>query len=698
MLDIVVRRLRRFPVRRGAGLPPKQLAVVQAELVRLGIEVDREVLQALHPSWATHWPVIRQTLAELRGDQVSYVPLFKGFPDEVPDDEAYFVQRLLGYLGVDTFDRSSFGADPITQRYDAELFATALLEQSTRPDGSVQTLAFETLELHEVDAALTRWASARLEATSSIPEVERADLQRVLVHLGADAFDLDRIGQKETAALVLSCFWRAGDLTAVRALAKTPTDLLRLFAALTDTDVSLSSVVRFPRFTRAQRRCVLQVLDDAPRLADDLLRFPGLWKSVARSLHTREYTKRFPRVVDAIQRLRAGELRSWESVTEAKLRHRDVSVLRHLAERPGSFARRLHQLVRLFDSSEVLLAFDSVADQVPTKILLSLHAHFSSIEDDAHRAIVTKKGRIKVLPNPHQHALGPGTVAPVLVLLEQALLRALSNKASWAGKTVWLHPRLQDYTVPLQLRSASDGLLSLGRGSRVPVGEAAVIRLFVWWRQRARDTDLDLSAVTFDADFNYLGHVSYTQLSGQGMAHSGDMQSTGPEGASEFIDLDLAALSSDVAYIAPQIHRYSGESLDTVEAHAGWMLREAVDGSYAGFDPATVQNKFVVCGLGSFSVPFLLDVRSREIVLIDLYVGNGAWGSNSEGTLNGLSLAARAVADFTRTRPDLRTLAELHVRARGGTLTDDPAADITFGIDKGTFQAEDPVGCLANLL
>ena len=240
-----------------------------------------------------------------------------------------------------------------------------------------------------------------------------------------------------------------------------------------------------------------------------------------------------------------------------------------LATRPGSFARRLHHLLRTFEQPLVLSAFERIAHEVPTKALLSLQTHFDTIEHDEQRAIVTKRGRVKVLDNPHQGALGPKTILAIQQILKSALIQSFAQKDSWAGKSVWLHPELGQYTVPLQLRMASDGLINVGRGSWLPTDSSKVIRLFVWWRQRTRNTDLDLSAVLFDKDFRYLGHVSYTNLSSKGMCHSGDVQSTGPEGATEFIDINPNCLPANAAYLAPQIHRYCGESLQMVEAHAG---------------------------------------------------------------------------------------------------------------------------------
>ena len=69
---------------------------------------------------------------------------------------------------------------------------------------------------------------------------------------------------------MLQAAWEAGSAEAVTSLADTPTDLLRLFAALTETDVSLSDPIKFPKMSRVQRRAVLAVLEGSSSLPEDL--------------------------------------------------------------------------------------------------------------------------------------------------------------------------------------------------------------------------------------------------------------------------------------------------------------------------------------------------------------------------------------------------------------------------------------------
>ena len=109
------------------------------------------------------------------------------------------------------------------------------------------------------------------------------------------------------------------------------------------------------------------------------------------------------------------------------------------------------------------------------------------------------------------------------------------------------------------------------------------------------------------------------------MVHSGDITSA-PEGAQEFIDIDLAAARERAAtdgwrFIAPAILRYSGVTFDRLEeVAAGWMLRDAVSRTTATFDPATVANAFPLTGRRRAAVPFVLDLLTGQIVYVDVYL------------------------------------------------------------------------------
>jgi len=720
--DIAVRRLRVLPVPRGAGLDPRYKVILLTELAGLGYEPgNTELLDAAGPGLFEDYPALIQTLRALKGGDVDYVPLFSDFPDKVPDDDAHLTRRILAamcnWMGIfpdgtrlDSgmvvpdwlFDLESFGADPITQHQDRGLFEQGRAKQEAREgDSHVEWVPLTFAYEDTIPERLTGWMRDNLYAKSSIKAALHDDLRALLAALGTEGLDYGRVVFKETRALLMRDRWEAGDEPAVRALATTPVDLLRLFAALTDSDVSLSAPIKYPRLSRPQRRLVLSILEGAPSLAEDLSRHRGLWLALGRGLHPGAKAARFPKTAAAFAALRAGTVNTFNAQTEALIRAGEGGLaLAHLKERPGVLARRLHELLRRFPerADEALDTIESSASGMALKNLLVLRWYFASIDQLEHRTVINKRGKIVVLPNNARGALPDRARARLLGILDQGLHDQLAQRESWAGRTAWIDPALADFTVPLQQRAASDGMLTYGRGSWLPVDTERVLRLFIYWKDAIRRTDLDLTVLQFGEDWSYKGHVSYTNLADAGIAHSGDITAA-PLGAAEFIDITVGEIEPDVAWLAVQVHHYAGDSFADMDCHAGWMVRDAVDADVKTFDIKTVVNAFDLNGTAAYCVPLAVDIRRGRALLTDLYMAGKAFHNNAEGSFGNVSKACRAIAGFTATRPTLADLAARHVAARGAALTDDrAAADLTFGVSGCDYDAGDVGRILTELL
>ncbi len=141
----------------------------------------------------------------------------------------------------------------------------------------------------------------------------------------------------------------------------------------------------------------------------------------------------------------------------------------------------------------------------------------------------------------------------------------------------------------------------LPRGSVSPVN-GQLLRFFIYWKQRARVTDLDLSALLFDEEFRNPQWLSYTNLTAAGGAHSGDIVNA-PDGASEFIDIDLAKIKAHI--VITRINVYSREGFDEVEeSFFGFMLRRP-EQQGRPFEPHTVRMKSDLRGGGRVALPLV---------------------------------------------------------------------------------------------
>ncbi len=708
---IALNRLNVLLYPKGNGLTPQQKMAFVTELAQLGYRLENPaLLQEAAPEFLTKTVDYQALLKKKRGGQVDYVPLFNNFPTEIPKDEEYLIQRFYGFLanlnpdekdsvrlanGVLVprwlFDLDTFGADPITQTQSLELWERAAALQATKKEDShTEWLPITLLEETEGHERLKTFLQQLLYAKASIPEYIQADLRTLLEHFGWTSFDHTKVVFKEVKAWLGRYSWEKKDWEGFVLLHKTATDVLRTLAALTGSEVSLNVPITFPRLPRPARRAILTVLERSAGTAENLLQYKGLWLALGRYLHPGAQAKQFPRTAQLFDQLRNGRLTTFEGTTEKLLKAGEIApVLAHLTKRPGVFLRRLHELLRRFQNAYpiILKALAPLLEQVTLKNLLVLEAYFEHINGAHYRSVINKRGKMIVLDNNSYRALSTEVVAAVLQQLQRAIQQQLAKRESWANEKVWIAPHLVDYVLPLQQRKSSEGLLTLGRGSRLHVDLSKVLRLFVYWKQQQKRTDLDLSIALYNANFELINQVSYTNLSAMGAVHSGDLQD-GALGAAEFIDINMSKVSEATAYISVQIYRYAGEPFTELTCQAGWMWREQVDANYKSFDLKTVANKLDLTGVGSYAIPFMVDVAAQQIIYTDLYVSALHQRNAIETSVHSLEIVTSELAQFTKQWPTFYQLAEAHAKARQARLVDTPeAATITFATtDDATYN------------
>ena len=434
---------------------------------------------------------------------------------------------------------------------------------------------------------------------------------------------------------------------------RTVTDVLRLAVALAGGDTSLAEPCRFPSFSRAQRRRLLGLLDavgqvqDGRDCAEEMARRCERWKRLARHLRPGDYARRFPRAAALLHQVASGGAEAgFTSRLEEALARRDVAgALRLLATRPGVFARRLNQLLRLCADDaareRVVAEFARVAPEVSLPVLVRLWEYFSSPGPDTlpWRVVAIKAAAgTKTTLIPSTRRPGPAD-AEVVRVVEEALRRR-----AHLGRIAVDQGLYEGYTAPLGLRSASPGLRTAGRGTRLPLPEGETIRFFLHWRdlpeappeapgpagpaaaEDGRDTrvDLDLSAFFVSEDLARTEQIAYYNLRSTAAVHSGDLTSA-PDGAAEFIDVTLAeALRQGWRYVVMTVHSFSHHRLSEVpECWAGAMARGADPQSGEVFEASTVMQRLDLVSPTFNATPFVIDLAERRLIWWDLPVGVG---------------------------------------------------------------------------
>jgi hypothetical protein len=454
---------------------------------------------------------------------------------------------------------------------------------------------------------------------------------------------------------------------------------------------------------------VLNTLEASDRLGD-VFRRRGLWLAIDRGLHVGEF--RAPRVRETLAVLRESrhDYTSFPSRFERALAQDHTAAVRlAAAEAPGLLGRGLRRLAALATGPEqraaLVGALTDSRERIPLRVLLAAGAQLADNGRTYPRVVFGKDGSALPIVRERGHLAVPEEFREELLgAVDTAVDARIAAKGDWHGEAVWVEPGLDRLLLPDQLRATAAGLVQVERGSRLPVGEAEVVRLFVHWREADRTSDLDLSCIALDAGFRIADQVSWTNLGNGVMTHSGDLTSA-PDGAEEFLDINLAkaarmARRKGWRYLVPVIFRYAGPAFEALaEAYTGWMSRNDATSRVRVFDPATVANAFPLTGRKRYAVPMLLDLDTHEILYVDVYL-NGRPRARVEQDGNDIATLVAAVAGRRDTKVSVADLAMRHVRARGATLVDDRSrATITFGTGGGcTYDALRPEKLLADLL
>lgn len=693
--------LRRGKVLVGAGVGADNLALSAAfsqDLQTLGYVLSPAALAAVRSldetELAALYREVTSVLRSLRGDR-HFNPMYPNFPAQVlaASDAELYVNALVHYFSAWVQDATGVGVIwlPKYRKNQRE----ALSEKVAL---SVLRLGSET-DLQEIATALA-------SANTSLSPADKEDLRWLITN---GYFTLPPVvPSKENSALVAAAILDAGLaavtpeetlLASLTTLVRTATDVLRLAVEMSSGDASLAEAGKFRSFKRAERRTLLGLLEKVPvSRSEDMQRFASRWLRLGERLHPGEMQKQFPLTAEAFATLRAGKkVPSFAAQVEQAVRNGQVErAVELLTQRPGEYARRLDQLLRLSgpQSDLVLEGFSSVAAKVSTPVLLQVKNHFRNRSTNNLRVAFPKgnTATARVL-KPILAPLASTDSLWAADICHDALYNRFATLPS-LGR-VYLDPLLINYIVPFSMRSASRSLRRLERGSKIDfASDKDILRFFIYWKQQpGARTDLDLSAVIYDENWTYKEHVAYFQMrSGDGdnyfALHSGDITDA-PHGACEFIDIDLSSLVAFGArYVAMCVNSFTRQKFNAIaECSAGWMLRQQANSGEV-FEPKTVHDKIDVSASSTIVMPLLIDLVERRVIWADTAIkANAGLANNIAGNYDSITLIGRALTELSK--PNLYDLLALHAAARGQKVSSPEEADTVFSVVAGTpFELE----------
>jgi hypothetical protein len=558
------------------------------------------------------------------------------------------------------FDGADFSACPICHRRidGGDPF---LRPARPRPEA---TAAADPLRLRVLHAGGDLAADALAEALAllarpgALPPGDVDDLATLLGTLDpADRSWLpERVPGRETKARLLA--WLLTDPLPADAFGvaatyvDTATDVLRLLVARSG-GASLLDRPRLTAVSRPLRRVLLALLDriHPVRLVEDMRRHRRAWIAAGERLHPGEHAARFPGVALAFAALRgtdlsvhadgrrlAGHAALLDQVdvdggrvvvggrgrrVELALARRDVpAALAALAARPGELMRRADHLLRLGTAPDpVLDAMVAAAPAVSPAVLLSTLGALRVRAGHHRQRVFFPAGRTAtahVVPD-ERAPLPRAVVDRATGLLRDEVLRRAA--ALPTVERAVLDAALGGLVAPFAERTAARALVTLARGSVLPLPEGRHLRLFCHWTESGQRVDLDLSLAVYDHAWTHVATCDYTRLRAPGAVHSGDLTSAPPPlGSSEFIDLDtVAMLAAGARYAVVTIMSYNGVAFTGMaEAFAGFMLRADEPAAGEVFDARAVEQRFDLTGPGRVTMPFVVDLQRRTLRWLDV--------------------------------------------------------------------------------
>lgn len=668
------------------------ITTIMKNIEELGYTFSREVFDVLRTysvnELTEFYLELKAALMKLKGANVVYMPMYADFPKGVMD--AHFSELYINAM-------VHYWSDGILYPKNHRKRVNDRLPLFDETKVKVLQLGSEADVRQIFDNICTSRTS-----------ISRTDREDIAYLFETENMKLpDNIPHKENAAYISALYLQKNPLARVSGLRKyikTATDVLRLVTAMSDGDVSLAENTRYKSFTRRQRRMIMELLSGCPNIEGDMLRYKERWIRIGERIHPSEfdcsrYTLEYDRAINAFDKLRNNrKIETFAGKVEFDLAYGEYeSALAELVKRPGELARRLDQLLRVAHKESVIRSFASVAEKVSTPVLLQVREHFLHRAEQADVRVFFPKGSLAKCHSERNNLpdIDERYCQEVVRICENALVKIYGQREPM-GK-VYLPEDYRNYVVPFSQRSASKAMKTIVRGSRLPMdSQTNAVRAFIWWTNMDKcdlgsyddgRVDIDLSAAIFDENWNYMEHVSYTNLKSEKYkaCHSGDIVNGGPvdgDGVSEFLDVDVdSVVRYGARYVVYQVYSYTGQTYaDMPHAMFGWMERADVNSGEI-YEPKMVEQKLDLTAGSKVCIPVIFDCVKREFIWCDMNmslsgVHMNTGGNNLESNLSGVTAVCYSMVNVKK--PHLYDLIALNVMGRGVLVDNREDADIVF--------------------
>lgn len=733
---------------------PAVLAFV-ARLRENGFSVNEDLLHALCMVSATELADITAVIDDVMGVKLNWATLVKGW--NVPTSETRadhlitFFANLIGgakaglegctlpcgcFIPEGTFPLERYTGCP----FCGTPFTTANFVYKGQASKLKELRLFTEEDLKQVYHSF-------LASPTPLDATQKDSFEKLIDIYGLP--DNVEISMKETAMLAVKHLVANGQQAQAQALLKTPTDILRYlwyektgYVQIIEPRTLIAQARRFYyhmfgpldeskyifgplnqseyagkemkeklklKYNRKHCQCVASWINNlalSPQQATENMNAKrGMWVRMIRALRLGEYSRRkgYEHLADILDAFYRQEQPTWLGILQQARNNRDTqTVLQMLKQRPGLFARSLFATMLRFGCEETMEAFEQVADQMPSRLLLSLgNAAEKYFDPDATRTAHPITGyTISIPKNKLLSLYSPADLRAMVARVKQCYI--LSLKHSFAAqatkaKSIYIDPSLFDIPISVGDRSATiqDTSCAL-MGTRFPV-EGDAVRLFLQWGKglHAQPLDMDISChIAFEN--GKTEDCAYYRLKATGAKHGGDIRAI-PEmvGTAEYIELSLPELAEAGAkYVTFTANAYSCGALSP-NLVVGWMdsayPMKVSEKTGVAYDPSCVQHMVRISesNLSRGLVFGVLDVDEREITWLEMpFISQNIQGCDFT--------AVNALLQRLRNKLSIGQLLEIKAEAQHLSLAPSPdEADEAYTYEWALNPAE--VSALLNM-
>jgi len=670
-----------FVVKQAKTASYQEQMSIQAELMQFGFILNKEALESVSVSWFEEvLPFIKKSL----GASKSYKPFYKNFPTQVMEmsDCELYMNAIIHYFSLGTWE-PEYELIERGFKFENVKFKTIKLGNEQKFENIFTTLVSINQSLTEDDKSIVEWfVENRVNKVVNLVMPETIPFKETLCMLAS--YKLNVPVKTTTDVLRIATYLSGGDISLPSVPKVTIGEVKQnrkawVFQNLKDSQVAAREKFKFKKFSRAERKYILSLLEKTNLDLGEMKLKLGRWLRLGEIIHPGEYKAKFPKSFNAFKTLRedSASARTYYSLVDEAFKNDYKQGVKMLSKRPGEFARKLDWMLRTHDSDFVLNVFNEVSDKVSTKVLWELYNHFLKRNSSSPRTIMIKGKSSKMT---QLETLSP--MSNILInKIHNRILEGVKKNFSKLGDmgSVWIDDNLKKVPLPFAMRSVNSSVQTYIRGTRIPFNkDAKVVRPYIHWFDEDGKEDLDLSAGFYDKNLKAVEHISYTNLRSSRLnsCHSGDIRFR--QGAcAEYVDVDInKCLNAGVRYLIVQVHNFQGRPMHTMKDCVFGLMEREFPESNSIFVPKTISNAMKLANESSSVNICIVDLKEKEYIWADLECQSRGL-SNIESTGEYSDMVLHSLISSTD-KLSVYDLLTLHAEARGTVVSDKEKADTKF--------------------